>query len=165
MWIYKTCKLLTSSKLCWKIVHTIHKPSHFFVIKKPFSITLILCWKLLILVFPVKNNKSLTMLPLPLFRGAPFFSIWLLPVSVLMNGADARLCLTLLCYSYRSVRDASGRVGNRKSIPNPGRILKVRNRILAVKLKFRFRLSILCAFFFFICEDKCDLAICQDLAR
>ncbi len=45
------------------------------------------------------------------------------------------------------------------------RILKVRNRILVVKLKFRFRLSIPMRFFFFICEDRCDLAICQDLAR
>ncbi len=45
------------------------------------------------------------------------------------------------------------------------RILKVRNRILVVKLKFRFCLSIPMHFFFFFCEDRCDLAICQDLAR
>ncbi len=45
------------------------------------------------------------------------------------------------------------------------RIPKGRNRILVVKLKFCFRQSIPMRFFFFICEDRYDLAICQDLAR
>ncbi len=39
---------------------------------------------------------------------------------------------------------------------------RFQNRILVVKLKFWFRLSIpMCFFFLFICEDRCDLAICN----
>ncbi len=44
------------------------------------------------------------------------------------------------------------------------RILKVRNPYCQIKISIP-PIDSYAGFFFFICEDKCDLVICQDLAH